>query len=136
MKFDIKGNLAEFVNGCDTRETLSKDCNELSYGELKRLWKQHKDSQNRFSCIHELLQGCDIKWDNLYHQKKVKSPEELKAYKARLQELEYRQLTKSMEKQKTDYFKVGAGLLLSFCMFIIGMKLTCMYRTDYLFLMN
>lgn len=107
MKFRIEGKLAEFVNGCNTGYNSSEESNELSYGDLKALWKQHKDAQNRFSCIFEILEGCDLKLDNIYLQKKVKSPEEMKAYKARLQELEYRQLTKSMEKQKNDFFKVG-----------------------------
>ena len=107
MKFCVKGRLEEFLHGCNMNFPVSDDYKEISYEELKRYWVKHKECQSKFSCIYELLQGCEIKWENFYPQKKVKSPEELRAYKARLQELEYKQLTKGMDSRTDDYFKVS-----------------------------
>ena len=106
MKFHIEGKLTEFLHGCDKKFT---EDSEISYEDLKRQWIKHRDNQTKFSCIFELLQGSDIEWANFYPQKKVKTPEEMKAYKARLQQLEYQQLTKGMDKKTDEYFKVRTG---------------------------
>ena len=104
MKFRVQGRLAEFLHGCN--DTVYDKNDEISYVDLKSYWVKHKNGQSKFSCLFELLRGCEIRWENFYPQQKVKSPEEMKAYKARLQELEYKQLVKGMENKEDDYFKV------------------------------
>ena len=107
MKMGISKSMKKFLENHSNFFCSSEKQNTISYHELKRYWLQYKESQQSNSVclsLHDLLYGSDISWEEFYPQKH-KTDEQMKAYKIRLQKLEYDQLTKGMEEKSHNYLK-------------------------------
>lgn len=104
MRFVQKGRISEFIQ--EFSGDTYRDEDDIPYSDLKKLWIKHQHNQTKYKHMFDLLVGCEVRWENFYPQRKTKTPEEMAAYKARLLDLEYKQLTKGMEHKPRDYFQV------------------------------
>lgn len=109
MKIKTVGNVQNFLSACPDYNPRKEE-EYIDYEHFKKLWINNKENQTEFENVIDVLKGCHLTWNEIYPKKKVKTPEEMLAYKSRLQELEYKQLTKGMEANQQDYFKVFSYL--------------------------
>ena len=110
MKFYLSESIREFLTAFTNYLSKEDEIKYISYADLRKFWdKYRKDFPdcNKFASFHSLVRGTSLEWESFYPKTKVKTSEEMKVYKARLQELEYKQLTKNMEDKPNDYFKVS-----------------------------
>ena len=107
MKFAVTETIYNFLKEYAGHKAEFQQHDYMEYLELKSLWLKHKSKcLDEIPSFQSLIKSSNIKWRDLYPPQKQKTPEEMKRYQARLQELEYKVLTKNMEKQDNTIFQV------------------------------
>ena len=117
MEFKVTGSIRQLVNRSRSHNSYDQD-DFILYKDLKGLWLEHLDISPDdlvADTFYDLTKSSSLCYGSLYPAQKEKTPEEMARYKSRLQELEYKQLTKGMAENQQDHFQVTIKGLNSRC---------------------